>query len=58
MKTRVSSAKKEDVISDSRPTMLIGKRINPMVKKRMAEAFKEDNLKVLLDEAKAQRYIW
>jgi TusA-related sulfurtransferase len=29
-----------------------------MVKKRMAEAFKGDNLKVLLDGAKAQRYVW
>ena len=44
METKISSTKKEVVISDERPTVLIGERINPTGKKKLAEALKAGNL--------------
>jgi len=38
METRVSSATREVVISDSRPTVLIGERLNPTGKIKLAGA--------------------
>ena len=54
METKVSSATKEVVISDERPTVFIGERLNPTGKKRMSEALKAGNLEVIRDEAIAQ----
>jgi 5-methyltetrahydrofolate--homocysteine methyltransferase len=42
------------VISPERPTVLIGERINPTGRKRLAAALSEGNLEVIRQEAKAQ----
>ncbi|MFP3898056.1 MAG: dihydropteroate synthase [Dehalococcoidia bacterium] len=54
METRVSSAGKEVVIADNRPTVLIGERINPTGKKKLAEALKAGDLDIVREEALAQ----
>ncbi len=54
METRVSSATKEVIIGDDQPTVLIGERINPAGKKRLAEALRKGNLQIVGREAQAQ----
>jgi 5-methyltetrahydrofolate--homocysteine methyltransferase len=54
METRVSSPKKEVIIGDAQPTVLIGERINPAGKKKLAEALKAGDLKIVRSEAIAQ----
>jgi 5-methyltetrahydrofolate--homocysteine methyltransferase len=54
METRVSSAKKEVIIAIDRPTVLIGERINPTGKQKLAEALKSGDLQIVRDEALAQ----
>jgi len=54
METRVSSATREVIIGDEQPTVLIGERINPSGKKRMAEALKAGDLEIVRNEALAQ----
>jgi 5-methyltetrahydrofolate--homocysteine methyltransferase len=54
METRVSSATREVIIADGQPTVLIGERINPTGKKKLAEALKADNLETVSNEALAQ----
>lgn len=54
METRVSSPTKEVIIGDGRPTVLIGERINPAGKKKLAEALKAGNLEIVRREALAQ----
>ncbi len=54
METVVSGAKKEVVIGHERPTVLIGERINPTGKKKLAEALKAGNLDSVCEEAFAQ----
>jgi len=54
VETKISSAAKEVIISDERPTVLIGERINPSGKKKLAEALKAGNLDIVRKEAKAQ----
>ncbi len=54
METRISSATKEVIVSDERPTVLIGERINPSGKKKLAEALKAGNLDIVRKEARAQ----
>jgi 5-methyltetrahydrofolate--homocysteine methyltransferase len=54
METKVSSEKKEVIIDIARPTVLIGERINPTGKKRLAEALKAGNLDIVRQEAIAQ----
>ena len=54
METRLSSATKEVVIGDNQPTVLIGERINPSGKKKLAEALKAGDLQVVSKEAVAQ----
>ncbi len=54
METKVSSATKEVIIRHDRPTVLIGERINPTGKKKLAEALKAGNLKIVREEALAQ----
>ncbi len=54
METRVSSSSQEVIIGDNRPTVLIGERINPTGKKKLAEAVKAGDLEVVRKEALAQ----
>jgi 5-methyltetrahydrofolate--homocysteine methyltransferase len=54
METRVSTATKEVAISDSLPTVLIGERINPSGRKRLAAALRSRDMEFLRREALAQ----
>ena len=54
METKVSSPSKEVIIGDNRPTVLIGERINPAGKKKLAEALKAGDLEIVRKEALAQ----
>ncbi len=54
MQTRVSSPKKEVIIGDDQPTVLIGERINPTGKRKLAEALKAGDLEIVRKEALAQ----
>src|SRR5512136_1806917 len=54
MQTRVSSLKKEVIIGYDQPTVLIGERINPTGKKKLAEALKVGDLEIVRKEALAQ----
>ena len=54
METKLSSATKEVVIGDGYPTVLIGERINPAGKKKLAEALKAGNWEIVRNEALAQ----
>jgi len=54
METKVSGAKKEVIISINRPTVLIGERINPTGKKKLAEALNSGDLDIVRKEAIAQ----
>ncbi len=54
MRTTVSSSRKEVIIGNGLPTVLIGERINPSGKKRLAEALKAGNFDIVRDEALAQ----
>lgn len=54
METRVSSPGKEVVIGDNQPTVLIGERINPAGKKKLAEGLKAGDLEIVRSEAVAQ----
>ena len=54
MQTRVSSPKKEVIIGNDQPTVLIGERINPTGKKKLAETLKAGDLEIVRREAFAQ----
>jgi len=54
METRVSSATGQVVIGPDQPTVLIGERINPAGKKRLAESLAAGKLDVVIQEAAAQ----
>jgi 5-methyltetrahydrofolate--homocysteine methyltransferase len=54
METRVSSPTIEVIIGGDRPTVLIGERINPAGKKKLAEALKSGDLEIVRREALAQ----
>ncbi len=54
METRVSSVAKEVIIGDEQPTVLIGERINPTGKKRLAAALQAGDLGLVREEALAQ----
>jgi 5-methyltetrahydrofolate--homocysteine methyltransferase len=54
METRLTSATKEVIISDDRPTVLIGERINPAGKKKLAESLKAGNMDIVRKEAVEQ----
>lgn len=54
VETRLSSATEEVVIADDRPTVLIGERINPAGKKKLAESLRAGNLRPVREEALAQ----
>lgn len=51
METKVSSEKKEVIISIDRPTVLIGERINPTGRKKLTEALQAGNLDIVRKEA-------
>lgn len=51
METKISSATKEVIISDERPTVIIGERINPAGKKKLAESLKAGNMDIVRKEA-------
>lgn len=52
--TILQSQKHEVIIARNRPATLIGERINPAAKKRLADCLKENNLEPIRMEAKAQ----
>ena len=54
METRVTSATREVLIGFDRPTVLIGERINPTGKRRLADALRADDLPVVAGEALGQ----
>ncbi len=54
METILKSATKTVVIGPDRPTVLIGERINPTGKKRLAAALAEGDLEIVRQEALAQ----
>jgi 5-methyltetrahydrofolate--homocysteine methyltransferase len=54
METMLSSATREVIISSERPTVLIGERINPAGKKKLAESLKQGNMDVVRKEAMDQ----
>jgi 5-methyltetrahydrofolate--homocysteine methyltransferase len=54
METRVSSATREVIIGDGRPTVLIGERINPSGREKLTKALLAGNLEIVRSEARAQ----
>jgi 5-methyltetrahydrofolate--homocysteine methyltransferase len=54
METKVSSATREVLITHDGPTVLIGERINPSGRKKLAEALKSGEFEVICGEAVAQ----
>jgi 5-methyltetrahydrofolate--homocysteine methyltransferase len=54
METILKSTRKAVIISPEKPTVLIGERINPTGKKRLAAALGEGNLDIVRTEAEAQ----
>ena len=54
MQTHLSSSKKEVVIGEGCPTVIIGERINPTGKQYLAKALEEENFQVLEEEARIQ----
>jgi 5-methyltetrahydrofolate--homocysteine methyltransferase len=54
METKVSTPTKEVIISYDRPTVIIGERINPTGKKKLAEALKNGDLSIVKKEALEQ----
>jgi 5-methyltetrahydrofolate--homocysteine methyltransferase len=54
METKLTSATKEVIISDERPTVLIGERINPAGKKKLAESLKAGSMDIVRKEAAEQ----
>jgi 5-methyltetrahydrofolate--homocysteine methyltransferase len=54
METKVSTPTKEVIISYDRPTVIIGERINPTGKKKLAEALKNGDLSIVQKEALEQ----
>ena len=51
METKITSATKEVIMSYERPTVLIGERINPAGKKKLAESLKIGNMDIVKKEA-------
>ncbi len=51
MDTKVSSATKEVIIGEGKPTVIIGERINPTGRKKMLESLKIGDLEIVKTEA-------
>jgi len=54
VETRLKGTGKPVIIADGRPTAVLGERINPTGKKRLAAALLSDDLEVVRQEALAQ----
>jgi len=54
MQTKISSSSKELIIGDNQPTVIIGERINPAGKKKLAESLKTGNMDIVRKEAQEQ----
>lgn len=54
METRVTSSAEEVIISENRPTVIIGERINPSGNKRLAEALRKGDMEFVCNEALLQ----
>jgi len=54
MQTRLSSATREIIIGDERPTVLIGERLNPTGKPRLAAALRAGDMDYVIKEAQEQ----
>ncbi len=54
METKVTSDKKEVIISIDRPTVIIGERINPTGRKKLSEALKAGDLEIVRKDALSQ----
>jgi len=54
METRLSNGNTQVVIGGNRPTVMIGERINPSGKKKLAAALREGNMDAVRHEALAQ----
>ncbi len=54
MYTKISSATREVIIGEDLPTVLIGERINPAGKKKLAESLKAGNMDIVRKEALEQ----
>ncbi len=54
METKISSADKEVLIGDNQPTVLIGERINPTGKKKLATSLQAGDMTLVRREAIAQ----
>ena len=55
METKVSSPKKEVIIGDGHPTVLIGERINPAGRQKLQDALKAGDLEVVRKEARLKQ---
>jgi 5-methyltetrahydrofolate--homocysteine methyltransferase len=54
MDTKVTSADKEVVIGEGRPTVLIGERINPSGREKLTNELKAGNMEIVSKEAQSQ----
>ena len=54
METRITGTAREVIIGDNRPTALIGERINPTGKKKLAAALQAGDMELVVSEAVAQ----
>lgn len=54
MDTKITSEKKEVIIGDGRPTVLIGEKINPSGKKKLSEALATGDMEIVKRDALAQ----
>ena len=54
IETKVSSTKKDVIIGHGRPTILIGERINPTGKKKLAESLRAGDMEYVRQEALGQ----
>ena len=54
METILNSGRKTAIVSPEKPTVIIGERINPTGKKRLAAALAEGSLEIVRSEAEAQ----
>ncbi len=54
MKTKLSTVNKEVIIGHDQPTVLIGERINPTGKKKLAAALQTGNLDLVCQETLVQ----
>jgi 5-methyltetrahydrofolate--homocysteine methyltransferase len=54
MDTKITSASKEVIIGEGRPTVLIGERINPSGREKLTNELKAGNMEIVTKEAQSQ----